>query len=118
MCGLGVNASQLDSLQRELERSNAEAIKRHKVKLVSMLAGDALQPAAQGGTAQAVALFVLGALVATDDTTDVAHEIYAKNIPTAILDSLVNAAPKILLQPSHKSQVSVLLPSLSSWSSW
>jgi hypothetical protein len=100
-----VNASQLDSLQSEIDRSTAAELRRVRAPLVKLLAGDALQPAASGGTVQAVALQLLGALVAVDDGTAIANEVHAQGIPRSILDSLSTSAHKVLLQPSHKAQV-------------
>ncbi len=48
-CATGASASQLDAVQGELERANAAELRRQKAPLITMLASDALTPAAQVG---------------------------------------------------------------------
>ncbi len=67
--------------------------------------GDALQPAASGGLAQALALHLLGALVGADDAGGLASEVHRSGIPRALLESVSATATKVLLQPSYKAKV-------------
>lgn len=50
--GPGTSAAQLDALQQQLEEVNGRALRPLANDLVSLMAGDVLQPPDRGGTAQ------------------------------------------------------------------
>jgi hypothetical protein len=92
--------------QGELERGNAAELRAARGALVSLLAQDALTPAARGGTGQAIALHLLAALVAADaGGAAMAAEVHAKGVTRALLDGLARYGAGVMRQFSAKAQV-------------
>lgn len=106
--GPGTSAAQLDALQQQLEDVNSRALRPLFPDLVKLMQGDVLQPPERGGTGQAVALHLLSALIAADQSsTALADALHSASVPRGLLESVATQAPQILLQPAHKSQVCV-----------
>jgi len=86
---------------------NAAELRRHKDVLVRMLAGDALQPVTKGGSAQAVAVHLLGALIGAHRGTEIAAEIWQANIPQAILKSIPTEPYNVLMKAPSQSKAAL-----------
>lgn len=106
--GPGVGASQLDALQQELERGNAQELRRHMPRLLPLLVGDALQPiptggegggGVGGGAGQAMALHLLGGLVSGEGGGDLAVQLASLGAHRALLESVTTASRRLLLRP-------------------
>ncbi|KAF8066245.1 NUP205 [Scenedesmus sp. PABB004] len=108
--GPGTSAAQLDALQAALEQGNGTVLRPLAGDLVGLMAADVLQPPERGGTAQAVALHLLAALVAADpSSTALADALHRANVPRGLLACVTDHAPHILLQPASKSQAALLV---------
>lgn len=108
--GPGTSAAQLDALQQQLEESNGKLLRPVAGELVVVMLGDVLTPPERGGTAQAVALHLLSALVSADPaSTALADALHRNDVPRGLLRSVAEHAPHILLQPAHKAQAALLV---------
>ncbi|MEW5318153.1 MAG: hypothetical protein WDW38_009398 [Sanguina aurantia] len=93
----------LDTTQESIEQGNASILAEHGPALVALIAVDALNvssPALQ----QAVALHLVGALVAADARVGVAAAAHAHGVPQQLLQLLASVPQAAVIQHSRKAR--------------
>lgn len=98
-------AEHLDSTHLQLEEGSV-AVLHSNIRLLQVLAQDAVSPNPAMATS---ALTTLAALVASDPTTALSDELHRITLPARLLQDLQDQPPEVLVQPPPAGQAATLV---------